>query len=100
MKEGGIFTSLNAKTGEPYLQTRLTGALGQYGSSPVAADGKIYVANEEGKVSVIRAAAEWEVLAVNEMNDEIFATPAIADGNIYLRTRTALYRFGSPSKRK
>jgi outer membrane protein assembly factor BamB len=94
MKEGGIFTSVNPKNGEIYKQARLTGALGQYWSSPVATDGKIYVASEDGKVTVISAAAEWEILAINEFDEDIFATPAIAGESIYLRTRGTLYRFG------
>ncbi len=89
----GIFTSLNPENGEVYKQARLTGALGRYWSSPVAADGRIFVASEEGKVVVLRAAAEWEILAVNNLDEETFATPAILDGRIYLRTRAALYCF-------
>jgi len=94
VKEGGIFTSVNPKTGEIYKQARLTGALGQYWSSPVGADGKIYVSCEDGKVSVITASADWEILAVNDLDDEIFATPAIVDESIYVRTRGTVYRFG------
>ena len=98
VKEGGILTSLDPKTGEIYKQARLTEALGQYWSSPVAADGRIYVASEDGKISVIKAAAQWEVLTVNDLEEEIFATPAIADGDIFVRTRGMLYRFGSSPK--
>jgi outer membrane protein assembly factor BamB len=90
----GIFTSLNPETGEPFKQGRLTGALGHYWSSPVAADGKIYVASEEGKVVVLRASPQWEILTVNHLDEEIFATPAIVDGRLYVRTRAALYCFG------
>jgi outer membrane protein assembly factor BamB len=90
----GIFTSLNPETGDVYKQARLSGALGTYWSSPVAADGKILVASEEGKVVVIRADAEWEILAVNNLDEDIFATPAIVDGRIFVRTRAALYCFG------
>ncbi len=93
IKEGGIFTSLNPKTGAVFKQARVPGALGQYWSSPVAGDGKIYIANQEGKVAVLKAAAQWEILAVNNLDDEIFATPAIARGRIYLRTRGTLYCF-------
>ena len=89
----GIFTSLNPESGEAYKQARLTGALGRYWSSPVAADGKIFVAGEDGKVVVLRAAPQWEILAVNDLREDIFATPAIVDGRIYVRTRAALYCF-------
>ncbi len=90
----GIFTSLNPETGDVYKQARLSGALGTYWSSPVAADGRIFLASEEGKVVVVRADAEWEILAVNNLDEDIFATPAILDGRIYVRTRAALYCFG------
>lgn len=94
----GIFTSLNPETGEPFKQARLTGALGHYWSSPVAADGKIYVASEEGKVVTVRAAPQWEILAVNNLDEEIFATPAIVDNRIYVRTRAALFAFARTSQ--
>ena len=45
-------------------------------------------------MSVLKAAGDWEVLAVNELDDEVFSTPAIADGRVYIRTRSALYSFG------
>jgi outer membrane protein assembly factor BamB len=93
IKEGGIFTSLDPKTGALFKQARLTGALGQYWSSPVAGDGKIYVSNQEGKVTVLSASAQWQILAINDLDDEIFATPAIDHGHIYLRTRGTLYCF-------
>ena len=63
-------------------------------SSPVAADGKAFVVGQGGQVSVLKAAGDWQVLAVNELDDEVFATPAIADGRVYVRTRSALYSFG------
>jgi outer membrane protein assembly factor BamB len=94
VKTGGIVTSMNPETGEIWKQGRATGALGTYNASPVAADGKIYAANEEGKVAVLRAGAQWEVLAVNDLGDEIFATPALSGGRVVVRTRRALWSFG------
>lgn len=93
IKEGGIFTSLDPRTGAVFKQARLNGALGQYWSSPVAGDGKIYVTNQEGKVTVLKAAAQWEILAINDLDDEVFATPAVDRGRIYFRTRGTLYCF-------
>jgi hypothetical protein len=52
------------------------------------------VIGQGGQVSVLKAAGDYQVLAVNELDDECFATPAIADGHIYIRTRSALYSFG------
>ena len=93
VKEGGILTSLDAKTGETAKQARLPGALGTYFSSPVAADGKIYAISDEGKAAVIQAGARWELLRVNDLKDGCKATPAIADGKLYVRTQSALYCF-------
>lgn len=96
LKEGGILSTLDAESGKPIKQGRLTGALDPYYASPVAADGKIYAASQAGKVSVIKAAGEWEMLAQNDLGEEIWATPALAGGRIYLRTAGALYCFGKP----
>jgi hypothetical protein len=74
-------------------QGRLTGAPGFYYSSPVAADDKLFAISEEGKVTVLKPGANWEILAVNDLEDGCNATPAIVDGRIYLRTHTALWCF-------
>jgi outer membrane protein assembly factor BamB len=93
LKEGGILTSMDPASGRIYKQARLTGALEPYFASPVAADGKLYLVSQNGKVVVIRAGADWEVLAINELNEECFATPAIAGNSLFVRSRTTLYRF-------
>jgi outer membrane protein assembly factor BamB len=93
LKEGGILTSFDLKTGEILKQERLKGALGAYYASPVGGDGKIYAISEEGKAAVIRAGAQWELLAVNDLGDGSKSTPAIVDGRLYLRTYSALYCF-------
>ncbi len=90
-KSGGIATTLDAQTGKVIKQARLTGALEDFYASPIAVDGKIYIASEHGKVVVLRAAGDWEILAINDFEENIYATPAISDGKMYLRTRTALY---------
>jgi len=94
MKEGGILTALDAATGALLKQGRIPGALDFYYSSPVAADGKIFTASQSGHIGVIKAGPDWEVLAVNQMDDEVHATPAPIDGRLYLRTKSALYCFG------
>ena len=81
-------------TGKVLKQGRLKGALDFYYSSPVGADGKIFTASQDGHVSVIKAGPDWEVLAVNDMDDEVYATPAPVDQRLYLRTKGALYCFG------
>jgi outer membrane protein assembly factor BamB len=93
LKEGGIFTSLDPTTGKVLKQARLLGALGQYFSSPVGADDKIYAMSEDGKAVVLKPGAQWEILKVNDLEDPCYATPAIADSRLYIRTRGALYCF-------
>jgi outer membrane protein assembly factor BamB len=97
VRTGGVVTSLDAATGRLLKEGRSRDALGEYYASPVAADGKIFLASEEGKVSVLKAAGEWEVLSVNDLGEEIHATPALSDGRIYVRTRGALYCFARPA---
>jgi outer membrane protein assembly factor BamB len=93
VKDGGVATLLNPGTGEVVKQTRLQGALDKYFASPVAADGKIYFTSDAGKIVVVRAGPETEILAVNDLREEIYATPAIANGGLYVRTREAVYFF-------
>ena len=95
VRDGGIITTVDPSTGRLLKEGRAKEALGQYFASPVAADGKVYLASSEGKVTVLRAGAQWEVLGVSDFGDEIHATPALADGRVYVRTRGALYCFGS-----
>ena len=95
VKTGGIITSLDPETGRILKVGRSPSALGEYYASPVAADGKVFLANTEGKITVLKAGAEWDVIAVNEMGDEISATPALSDGRVYVRTRGALYCFSA-----
>ena len=95
VKNGGILTSFDAATGKLIKTGRVEGAISGYSSSPVAAEGRIYLAGEDGKVAVLRAGGQWEVIAVNDLGEPMFATPALSEGQIYLRTGGALYRFGS-----
>jgi outer membrane protein assembly factor BamB len=95
VRTGGIVTSLNPATGEVLKQGRSNGAPGDYYASPVAADGKIYMASEDGKITVLKAGAQWDILSVNDMAEEIHATPALSRGRIYVRTHGAIYCFAS-----
>jgi outer membrane protein assembly factor BamB len=96
VKEGGIITSLDPDTGKVLKQGRAPQSLGDYFASPVAADGKVFLANAEGKLTVLSAKGDWEVLAVNDLKDEAYATPAIVGSRVYVRTRAALYCFAAP----
>jgi outer membrane protein assembly factor BamB len=95
VRSGGIATTLDARTGKVLKQARLTGALDDYYASPIGVDGKVYVASEHGKVVVLRAAGDWEILAINEFDSDIYATPAISEGKMYIRTQNALFAIRS-----
>jgi outer membrane protein assembly factor BamB len=96
VRDGGIITSLDAASGKLLKEGRTREALGEYFASPIAADGKVYLSSSEGKITVLRAGGQWEVLGVNDLGDEIHATPALSDGRIYVRTKGMLYAFGKP----
>lgn len=93
VKDGGIFSCLDAKTGKMLKYGRL-GATGNYYCSPVAGDGKIYVANEQGQLSVVSADKSWKTISAAEFGEDVYATPALVDGKIYFRTAGHLYCFG------
>lgn len=94
-KKGGIITSLDAATGRPLKEGRTPNAPGEYYASPVAADGKVFLASLDGNITVLKAGKLWEVLGVNEIGEPIHATPALSNGRIYVRTHGALYCFGA-----
>lgn len=95
MKEGGIVTSVNPATGEVLKMGRTPQALEGYFASPVAADGKIFLVSETCKVTVLKAGAQLEVLAMNDLDEECWATPAIAGNSLIIRTRGSLYSFAN-----
>jgi outer membrane protein assembly factor BamB len=95
MKEGGILTTVNPASGEVLKMGRTPEALEEYYASPVAADDKVFLVSASGKVTVVKAGAQWEILKVNDLGEEVWATPAIAGNNLYIRTRNALYSFAS-----
>ena len=95
VRTGGIVTTLDPATGGLLKQGRSPDALGEYYASPVAADGKVFLASVEGKITVLQAGVEWQVLGVNDLAEEIHATPALSEGRIYVRTQGAIYCFSA-----
>jgi outer membrane protein assembly factor BamB len=89
----GIVTVYDARTGERLARSRV-GAGGAFSASPVAADGRLYLANEDGEVHVVSADPKLAPIAKNEMKEVIMATPAISDGLIVVRTLGHVYGIG------
>src|SRR5262249_13881851 len=83
LKEGGTLTSLGPRTGEVRRRRRAEGAPGDYFAPPVASGGRLYLANLEAKVVLVRATPQWEVESVGSLDEPIFATPAISGDRIY-----------------
>ena len=94
VNDGGIVTTLKPATGEVIAQSRVKGILDRFYASPVAADNKVFLSTEKGKIAVLSTDGTLEPLAVNDLQDDIYATPAISGGRIYVRTRSTLYCFG------
>lgn len=88
VSDKGIFTSLNALTGELVYSERLGG---NFSSSPLFAAGRIYVSNREGSTFVIQPGTEYRLLATNTLDGQIMASPAALDNTLYIRTDRALY---------
>jgi outer membrane protein assembly factor BamB len=97
MKNGGLASCYEAKTGKILYQDERVGALGDYYSSAVAADGRIYFASQKGMVIVLEAADYMNVAARNDLGEQVMATPAIVENQIYYRTATKLRAFGARS---
>ncbi len=95
VNDRGVLTPLDAATGRMLRQDRVRGLSDNYYASPVAGDGKIFLASHKGVVTVLRASGQQELLAANSLDEEIFATPAIANGRLYVRTVSSLYCFGT-----
>jgi outer membrane protein assembly factor BamB len=89
-----IVTTFDPENGQLLRRERIRTALGDYYASPVAGDGKIYLANLEGKITVLKAGTDWQILSSGDLGEQVIATPAIADGRIYIRTEATLYCFG------
>jgi outer membrane protein assembly factor BamB len=94
MKNGGLVSCYEAKSGRVIYQGQRVDAAGEYYSSAVAAGGRIYITSQRGTLVVLDATSEsLKVLSRSEMGDPVFATPAVLDGVVYLRTEKHLYAF-------
>ena len=89
ISDAGIATCLEATTGEQVWQERVGG---NFSASPLFADGKIYLQSEQGDGIVLKPGDKYEELAKNELEPRSFASYAVADGALFIRTETQLYR--------
>ncbi len=92
IKNGGIVNCLDAETGKGLFKQRIS-ARGSYYASPIVVGDNIYLTSGQGVVTVLRAADELDVIAMNDLSERIMATPAAVDGTLYIRTDEHLYAF-------
>jgi outer membrane protein assembly factor BamB len=94
LKNQGILACYDLGTGEPLYETRLPEVGSGFSASPVAADGKLYLAGEDGDVFVVRAGREFALLGRQTMGQPLMATPAIAGGAMLVRGERDLFAVG------
>ena len=94
VRDGGMVTCLDAKTGKPHYEQERLGSSGNYYPSLVAADGRIYLCSNDGKMTVLAAGEKPEVLARAELGERTVTTPALAHNRIYIRSANHLWCFG------
>ncbi|MCA1616458.1 MAG: PQQ-binding-like beta-propeller repeat protein [Acidobacteria bacterium] len=90
----GVLDCYDLKTGAEVYRQRLPHKGGGFSASPVAADGRLYLPSEDGEIFVVRAGAQYEVLATNPMGELLMATPAISSGTMFVRTQHHVYAVG------
>ena len=91
----GVFDAYELHTGAEIYRQRLTHLGSGFSASPVAADGRIYLANEDGEILVVAAGREFRHVATNSMGDLLMATPALSDGVMYVRSASSLIAVGA-----
>jgi outer membrane protein assembly factor BamB len=91
LNNNGVFDAYNLRTGEEVYRQRLPYIGSGYSASPVIADGKIYLASEDGEVVVISAGRNFKHIATNSMGELIMATPALSQGVMYIRGASSLF---------
>jgi outer membrane protein assembly factor BamB len=89
--DAGIATCLKAATGEVVWQERLGGS---FSASPVSAEGHIYFVSDNGETTVIEAGPEFHVLARNPLGEKVQASPALSQGQVFIRTERHLFCIG------
>ena len=97
VKNGGLLTCLDLASGKTVYKARTKGS-GTHYASPLIAGDRLYTFAGNGRVTVMALGEEPGVVAVNEMQVGVYATPAIVDGVIYLRTHSALHAFAAEAK--
>lgn len=91
ISDGGIFSCVDARTGKEHYRERVGG---KFTSSPLFADGRIYIGSREGVTTVLKPGTKFEILAKNTLDGSIMGSPAALDGALFVRSDKAMYRIG------
>ena len=91
VNNAGLVFCLDATTGEEVWNTRLEG---EFRATPLAAGGKVYFLGKNGKATIVEASRDLKIVGQADLGEEIIASPAVAGGNLYIRTKQHLYRIG------
>jgi outer membrane protein assembly factor BamB len=94
LSNNGTFDAYNLKTGDELYRQRLPTIGSGFSASPVAADGKIYLSNEDGEILIIAAGEKFNHLGTNSVGELLMATPALSDGVMYVRSSASLFAIG------
>jgi outer membrane protein assembly factor BamB len=94
IKNGGVLTCIDLRTGERLYRNRTSGR-GTHYASPVIAGQYLLTTSGDGVISVIQLGPEFKLVSTHEMQDSVYATPALYGGQLYVRTHSGLYAFGS-----
>ncbi|MBI3867505.1 MAG: PQQ-binding-like beta-propeller repeat protein [Verrucomicrobia bacterium] len=99
MKSGGLASCYDLKTGRAFYQDERVGAVGDYYSSAIVADGRIYIGSQSGMMVVLREGESLEVLARNDLGQPVMATPAAVGRSLYVRAGDTLFAFAGGESR-
>lgn len=94
LANNGLLDAYNLKSGKEIYRQRLPLVGSGFSASPVAADGKIYLSNEDGEILVIAAGEKFAHLSTNSMGELLMATPALSEGVMYIRSSSGLFAVG------
>lgn len=94
LANNGVLDAYDLRTGEEVYRQRLPTVGSGFSASPVAADGKLYLSNEDGEMLVVVAGRKFEHLATNSLGELLMATPALSDGVMYVRSSKSLFAVG------
>jgi outer membrane protein assembly factor BamB len=95
----GVFDAYELETGQEIYRQRLPHLGSGFSASPVAADGRIYLSNEDGEILVVAAGREFRHIGTNTMGELLMATPALSDGAMYVRSSKSLFAIGNRTAR-